>query len=258
MKIEEQTIRAAFAQHGQQYDQRGRAWSNPHHVEMWRMARRAFDGPSFADFEKLYTELRGTWQVFRGSVSFWTPQQLFDALAECDPSLQRKKLSSLSETDAPTVWSVLDRIKSLKVNKWGASVVAMSKFLHFWNPRLFVIVDDAVIWKWVLSHAWLRRQVEETRIRTDQQLFQEAKKHDDTACDMATYVAILTWAAGLVRRNPVIAIEFAQYVKESAKDTPVPDDLAEYEAAAVEWFLLGLVELPPAGVHNLDSRTVTN
>jgi hypothetical protein len=25
--------------------------------------------------------------------------------------------------------------------------------------------------------------------------------------------------------------------------------LAEYEGAAVEWFLLGLVELPPAGVN---------
>jgi hypothetical protein len=50
-----------------------------------------------------------------------------------------------------TCWSTVQRVAEFKTHKRGPWVVALSKFQHFRNPRLFVIVDWAVIWTWVLG-----------------------------------------------------------------------------------------------------------
>lgn len=257
MNVELQTIQAAFEKHRQRYDQDGRGWSNPDHVKMWDLASRAFDGPSFQDFDKLYAKLRGKWQVFRGGIPSWDAQQVFDALHGCDPAFRQKRLSSVSEDDTIALWRLLQAVQGLKKNKSGPSVVAISKFLHFWNPRLFVIVDSGVMWNWVLSHAWLWQEVEDVRRRTDRRIFGKIKRHATKACDLSTYVAILNWAAEVIRLNPSVLTEFNLYVRRTAGETAIPPDLAHYEAVAVEWFLLGLVELPPAGVSNVNSPTVT-
>lgn len=254
MNVELQTIQAAFEKHRQRYDQQ---WSNPHHVKMWGLARRAFDGPSLEDFKEVYATLRGKWQVFRGGIPAWDAQQIFDAVRGCDPAFRQKRLSSVSEDDTIALWRLLQAVQGLKENKGGPSVVAISKFLHFWNPRLFMIVDSGVMWNWVLSRDWLWQEIKEVRKRTDRRVFGETQKHDTKACDLSTYVAILDWAAELIRLNPSVLTEFDLYVRRTAGETEIPPDLADYEAAAVEWFLLGLVELPPAGVSNVNSPTVT-
>ncbi|MGD1021096.1 MAG: hypothetical protein ABSA12_17460, partial [Verrucomicrobiia bacterium] len=97
--------------------------------------------------------------------------------------------------------------------------------------------------------------INEVRCRTDRRLFVDTVKHDDRACDLATYVAILVWAAKLLRMNPTIIAEFEKYVRLTAKGMPVPAKIVDYEAPALEWFLLGVVELPPCGVRDVGAAS---
>jgi hypothetical protein len=72
---------------------------------------------------------------------------------------------------------------------------------------------------------------------------------DDAACDIASYVAILIGFGKLLRDNPHVARQFAAFLRRRTNaEARLPGDIESYEAAAVEWFLLGLVELPPQGV----------
>jgi hypothetical protein len=243
MRVADRTIDAAFSRHREVYAQ---AWEATHHVEMWERAHQAFHGASFSDFEWVYEQLRTRWQVFRGSRDYWSPKRTFAALTACEPRLKSIRLSDLGEDDWPAVWALVQSVSSVKTNMSGASVVAVSKFLHFLNPRLFVIVDHAMMWDWVLARPWLRHQIEAVRPRTDV-IARHNGRHDDSACDLATYLAILAWSANLARTNPSITPGFARYVRTVTKHG-ISFPISEYDAAAIEWFLLGLAELPPAGV----------
>jgi hypothetical protein len=241
------TIQAAFAQHLERYGARQRAWDTPYHISMWQRAQKAFDLRSQADFDYIYEELRRRWQVFRGSRQHWTSEQAFNALLAGCPELQRRRLAELSPSDVPRLWDMLQSVRNLKQTGNGPSTVAVSKFLHFWNPRLFIIVDDGVIWKWVLAHHWVWEPIQRMREVTDISIFGGCQKHDDVTCDLGTYLAIVAWAGTFVRDHPQLPVCFADYIQRHAGDAQLPTAIAEYEAVAMEWFLLGVVEIPPAG-----------
>ena len=130
------------------------------------MGTKAFGESSLNDdFAKLYQALHN-WQVFRRSVRHWSEEETFDAFIKCGRQFAelggcRDRQSGLAST-----LEAIESMQDIKTNKIERpSVVAVSKFLHFWNPRLFVIVDDGVVWKWVFAHDWLRQQVRLTRTR---------------------------------------------------------------------------------------------
>ncbi len=248
MGVSQPTIDAAFERHRQRYAQRPRrAWDIPHHIECWRRAHRAFAEGAFDDFQWLYEGLKGYWQVFRGSKGKpWSARQVYDHLIKLDKEFRRKRLSRLTVADAEPLMRLLGSMSGIKRTKDGASVMALSKFLHFWNPRLFVIVDRAYIWNWVFAHSWLGDQVAAVR-----QLIAgpgAGAMNANGACDLTSYAAILLWSGALIMQNPGILPAFADYVAAHAAGTTLPSGLDEYEAPAVEWFLLGLVELSPGGV----------
>ena len=248
MKIEPSTIPAAFDQHFQRYASSGpRAWDIQHHVDCWRLARGAFEERSFEQFNQLYEELRRNWQVFRGADGkFWSARKTFDHFKALDALYGRKRLSECNLDDSEGIWRLLEATADIKHNKRGPSIVALSKFLHFWNPRLFVIVDSGVIWGSVLRHWWLWDEVRQFRSKVEDRLPGKRPDPSDKVCDALTYLSILLWAAKLVGDNSQITSGFAEYVNRHTVGHGLP--LGEYEGAAVEWFLLGLVELPPAGV----------
>ena len=64
---------------------------------------------------------------------------------------------------------------------------------------------------------------------------------------LGDYLAVLVWSAQVLRNNPAVMPAFAEYVTANCGQ-PVRVPLAEYQGAALEWLLLGLVELPPPGV----------
>lgn len=196
----------------------------------------------------MYEELRRRWQAFRNSVSHWSAEQVFDSLNTRDSSLRNLRLTDLNDDSTKDLWSLLQDVRELKLNKNGPSVVAISKVLHFWNPKLFMIVDYGMIWNWVFRRWWLWQPLQAVRQETDARIFGSPQKHDDSSCDLASYLAVLVWAARVSRQNPLMVSAFADYVASVRGDEELPADIDQYDAAAFEWFLLGLVDLPPNGV----------
>lgn len=169
-------------------------------------------------------------------------------LTTFDERWRRLGLRELIDEDISGCWRILQSMTGLKPLTYGPSAVAISKFLHFWNPRLFVIVDDAVVWKWVFGHRWLRRLMSETRGRIRPLMGGTWKVVSDGACDLRSYLAIVRWSAEVIADNPAIMDSFAKHVARHAEDKQIDVTVESYDAAAMEWLLLGLVEIPPAGV----------
>ena len=227
-------------------------WGILYHLQCWERAGSAFDHGSFADFEWLYNELKGHWQVFRNAQPTpWSAKKTFDHLCELGDLCRCMTLRDVTDTDMPRCWQVLQSLADIKPLKYGPSVVAISKFLHFWNPRLFVIVDDAVVWKWVFAHSWLREPMLQTRRHLATIIDGDTEKASNRACDLLSYLAILRWSAEVIQCNPAITEHFAVYVRSYANEIPIGIPLESYDAAAIEWLLLGIVEIPPAGVSEL-------
>jgi hypothetical protein len=242
-------IRAAFEQHHRQYAEGSRAWKISNHAQCRQMAHRAFQERAAEDFTALYEELRRHWQVFRGSKGqHWSAATTQRRLASLPATHGRKKLSecTMNDNDAEGLWKTLESMAGIKRLRNGPSVVAVSKFLHFWNPRLFIIAAGAMIWDKVMTHWWLWDEIAAVRTKVGKLLPGKPTDRSNGPCDLVSYLAILLWAGGLVRENPSIPSEFAEYVKRYSGPCDLP--LEEYEAAAVEWLLLGLVELPPVGL----------
>lgn len=249
MRLSEATIRAAFERHATRYGSE-RRWSTSYHVECWARAHRAFVGGSVSDFEWLYSELRSKWQVFRSRN--WNPPssaRVLTVMKALPLNLQRCRLTDIADpspSDFAEIWSAVLRAANLKTNQDGPSLVALSKFLHFWNPCLFVIADREVIRNWVFGHDWLRTQVKSVKAEfgTMKQPWALGMAANEGISD---YVALLVWAGRVLRSNPTVVQRFAEYVGCHC-DVPEQVPVVKYEAAAIEWLLLGLVELPPKGV----------
>ncbi|HEV8605538.1 MAG TPA: hypothetical protein VGQ99_09245 [Tepidisphaeraceae bacterium] len=241
------TIRAALVEHHRRYKSR-RGWSIEYHVECWQDGIRACESCTLSDYKIVYLHLRNKWRAFRPITPHqWGPERILAELNVCDGDFKSRNLSSIREHDVPALSEMLTRLGQMKKNKRGPSVVALSKVLHFWNPRLFVIVDDLIMWKWVFGHWWLREPVDEIRKRLTA-ILPIRGKSDDPSCDLSSYVAILLWTSELARKNQALTTEFANYVRKYSKRDVTPIPLEVYEAAAVEWFLLGAVELIPNGI----------
>ncbi|MCL4743321.1 MAG: hypothetical protein KJZ54_14085 [Phycisphaerales bacterium] len=247
MRLGEATIRAAFREHGSVYANT-RGWDIPHRLKCWSLARSAFEAGCYEDFERLYRHLKNEWQVFRrpGGPP-WSSDQTFEHLAGLDQRYRSLTLSQMSDADLDGCWQIIKSMSRIKPTK-SPSVVAISKFLHFWNPRLFVIVDDAVMWKRVLSRSWLRQPIAEERGRVERLLPDPSCPKNDLSCELISYLAVLAWSAVTQRRNPDVTPLFAEYVRAGELDRRIDFPIDTYEAAAVEWLLLGLAELPPLGV----------
>jgi hypothetical protein len=248
MRLSQQLVEHAFRMHASVYNEQ-RLWRIPYHLECWGRAKSAFDDHSFPDFEWLYGQLKRRWQAFRNARSTpWSARRTFDHLAGLGQRWRRSALRDMTDADVPGCWRILKSMTGLKPLTYGPSVVAISKFLHFWNPRLFVIVDDAVVWRWVFGHRWLRRLMSGTRRRIATLIDGTSETMSDGACDLLSYLAIVRWSAEVVESNAAIMECFARHVARHAEGTPIDVPLDSYDAAAMEWLLLGLVEIPPAGV----------
>jgi hypothetical protein len=250
MRLAEGVIDDAFVCHAKYYGAE-RLWMVPYHVECWTKAREAFDNGSDEAFSWLYDELRKKWQVFRSkNYQAPTPERIRQILNALPLALRNRRLTDFAKPTPAILeecWDALTRASDIKRNVDGPSLVAITKFLHFWNPRLFVIADREVVWEWVFGHSWLWDQVERVRDDLEPILSPAVKDHPFFKTDLMDYLAVLVWGGRVLRANPGICRAFANYVERNSKD-PIDLKLSEYEGSALEWLLLGLVELPPAGI----------
>ena len=253
MHLSRAAVKAAFEKHGTRYGGDRVVGS---YAACWADAHEAFENGSRPAFERLYGELRSRWQVFRSRT--WNPApatRVERILRGLPPSLRRLRLSDLADArprHLAAVWKAMGTVGVIKRTGDGPSLVAITKFLHFWNPRLFVIADRELVWNWVFGHSWLAEQVDRRRAALAGRLPRTIAADPLNGTELGRYLAVLAWGARVMRDNPGIMPAFLGHVRRHTSE-PVPPRVGEYEAAALEWLLLGLVDQPPAGV-TLDER----
>jgi hypothetical protein len=135
-------------------------WLDPgRNLDFYEETWRAFDPSSGADeafraFENIYGELKGpTWQVFRSrkkNPDYWKARQVFETINREFPEFSWRStinLLSLPQSGAgPSLETALIRMRGIKPSRYYP-FMTVSKFLHFYNPALFPIYDNAVIWE---------------------------------------------------------------------------------------------------------------
>jgi hypothetical protein len=248
MQLTPSLIEAAFENHYCNYAQK-RDWSIDYHLKCWELGQKAFGLCSDDALEELIVELRKYWQAFR-PYKPPTAGDVRQCLNSIDVSLRNIRLGDMADIESnllQKIWAAIAATGEIKKNKDGPSLVATSKLLHFWNPRLFVIVDRQLMESFVFEHSWLRDQVEQVNAILPDCLPATANQHKFFRTNLRKFLAILAWAGRVLHVNKGIVDGFSKYVHRYAEG-PVPEDLATYDAAAIEWLLLGLVHVPPQGV----------
>jgi len=244
-------IEAALRRYGQLA--KNRAWRVTSKARLYVLSASAFDlsSPRLADFVKIYEELRRFWQVLRGGTA-WPPEKVFDVLLSdhCTPC-GRDRLNLLRVGDSGTLdalWNcltVMSKVKSLQGG--GISPMAVSKFLHFFNPRLFPIYDRAVVRDKAFPH--FSSKINESKKRwhdgvaafVDEPLFK---------LGLGDYLHYLLWAADCFAAidaratMQVFAQCFAAMLEAEGSDALMPPNIELNYANAFEFAMIGA---SPAG-----------
>lgn len=246
MILSEDAVRTAFRLHEEVYTAPG-VWSLEDRSRAWSAAHQAFHHSSNSDFDWLYNDLAKRWQVFRGGTR--APMNVVQACIQgLDQRFRVVRLTDFQAADLRGCWTILKAMEVIKTNTSSPSVVAISKFLHFWNPRLFVIVDRAVMWEKVLSRSWLKAWLK-TEVEQVQRLVPHATPaRDRSACDQLSYLGLHFGLAKVLRKNPHITRCFAEYIRPHVSSDSRAIDVTIFDGAAMEWLLLGLAEMTPCGV----------
>ena len=196
---------------------------------------------AFVTFDRqIYQELKRYWLVFRKSPGpYWTSRQVFEALkrefAEFAWEGPITLANFLSSRKTETLLSRLAKVRDLKPNV-GYPVMAVSKFLHFYNPRLFPIYDNEVIWEMVF-----RRFKREFR-----QFCGMAKLPYDEDFSALFYKNYMCWASSLMAAaHPEFMQDFVDWLdKQPGVKKPLKIDASMLYATAFEFTAIGASQLP--------------
>ena len=108
------------------------------------------------DFSTIYNVLTYDFQVFRpqSPSDCWPPEKIFDTIKRESVEFSWRGTINLlifgnSET-APGLESCLAKLQGIKPKR-QYPLMTVSKFLHFYNPSLFPIYDNKMIWENVLN-----------------------------------------------------------------------------------------------------------
>jgi hypothetical protein len=186
------------------FDTWGGPWSlSEQLLDHYEASRCAFDPPSSADkafqaFVEIYDELKGpNWQVFRPfspERDCWPPQQIFETInREFSEFSWRGPINLLTLPKSGArhrLQSSLSKMRGIKPNS-GYPHMTVSKFLHFFNPGLFPIYDNAVIWERVFRR--FRNDFREFCVSSS--IPYEKAINDDTEAFLIYYI---DWASSVL------------------------------------------------------------
>jgi hypothetical protein len=130
-----------------------RGWGIDEKIRLYEASTLAF-GPRLPvpeAFGEIYRILRG-WQVFRGTAASacWSQLEIFNAIRNefsefaWGSPIALPNFAGSGKQEG--LLSSLGKMKGIKPNA-GYPVMAVSKFLHAYNPSLFPIYDNEVIWE---------------------------------------------------------------------------------------------------------------
>jgi hypothetical protein len=139
-------------------------WGVGHKLDLYNYAKAAFEtGASEtekeASFDRIYESLCSGWQVFRNAAGpCWSAAQTFQVLTTaCAPCSRQSHFTAVTLIGSDyhsKIQECLSSMGSIKPTTHYPEVypwMAVSKFLHFFNPRLFPIYDLEFVWKKVAN-----------------------------------------------------------------------------------------------------------
>lgn len=103
------------------------------------------------EFEEIDSQLTGYWQVFRPypREACWPPEKIHETIKrqfnEFSWSGPITLLNFLKSGSGLRLQVSLETMRGIKPNQ-GYPIMTVSKFLHFYNPALFPIYDEKVVW----------------------------------------------------------------------------------------------------------------
>jgi hypothetical protein len=224
-------------------------WDIQHKLDLYNSGKRAFDLPgqledrkkAFANiYDSLNTFGSSGWNTFRGAEHFWKADQIFDALETSFEPFSRRagtRLSTLDSSDYNKLWEALQTLRSIKEVK--DPTMAMSKFLHFFNPMLFPMWDTAIIYHKVVGPHGIFNREYKSFVSTLPTWVRELDRDSDY------YLRYVAWASSIVLSGPPSPVmsSFADWVREQASSHPENGDvvmeLDRYEATAFEFAVIG-------------------
>lgn len=174
-------------------------------LTMYEASRRAFDSSSapnesLRQFERIYDVLKSNeWQVFRPQSPSvcWPADRIFQTIKQEFTDFAWGGPVTLLNFPASGLGvrleSRLAKMQGLKPKK-QYPLMAVSKFLHFYNPSLFPIYDNAVIWEKVLNGRFksdYRDFVQRERIP------QQVAMEEDTAVFLRHYMVLASSLLGV-------------------------------------------------------------
>jgi len=246
-------IRAALESYAR-HRSRSRGWWVSEKVRLYALAEAAFDrdDPREDAFGQVYDTLRAYWQIFRNG-SGWSARRTFRVLMSppcraCSP--ERLDLLRLARgRDVPTVWQCLRAMSGVKtLPAHNVSAMAVSKFLHFFNPTLFPIYDRAVVRNRAFPRFRSRIATSRERWRDPLRLLETDRVYD---AGLGEYLHYLLWAADCVssvdsRRSMTLFAEmFSDMLRAENFPGTVPRRLTAYFATAFEFAMVGAVTQEP-------------
>jgi hypothetical protein len=229
-----------------------KGWPISEKLALYRHAVAAFGGTADertrrASHEEVYWSLRSWWKVGRKG-TLWDAATVFDVLTgQCQGCSRGSGLDLTrleDDQDQQTVLACLERVRSLKRLRSGNyPVMAVSKNLHFFNQRLWVIYDSEVVVGQVYRV-----------FKRDWNAGYRGIAADSGDAGINFYLAYLLWASRMIRTAyPGFMDDFADWFIETvaggvADAEDFQDELRLSFATAFEFVVIGAAHLEGAGV----------
>lgn len=173
-------------------------WPVNDRAHMYQMSDLAFGpSPDFESFSRIYNELVRYWKIGRNG-ELASATEVFRMLVNGCGETSRQSGNTLLNVDVVAIRNAVRAMRRVKANGEYPHMPA-SKFLHFYNPSLFPIYDNAVLWERVLHGVFLpewKGVCREYRINVTEQ----------SDRFLITY---FSWAAEVMRSaDPEVMIDF--------------------------------------------------
>ena len=193
-----------------------------HKLDLYNAGKAAFGGAGGEAarreaFRGIYENLRRYWQIFRDSKSYWNADQIFDALASEFQPYSRADgatLSGLGGDDRVGLLKALRALRDLKSGRYYPTM-AVSKFLHFFNPMLFPIYDNAIIQDEIIGPGG--------RFHDEYWSFARQSGLDHLDKNNDFYLRYVAWGRSLIRpESERVMPVFAEWFREEVRRPPRP------------------------------------
>lgn len=222
-------------------------WSIVEKNKMYKNAKKAFKVSSINEksreaFNDLFEALKDHFKIFRNCLKHSQREEIYEILYEhCNQYSINESISlvNLKEDEVKPICSCIRKLKKIKKLKSEKTpIMAISKFLHFYNPKLFPMYDTTYVNNRLLSIFRDNWKDFITRFNLS-----NCQKEDS---EFKKYIQYIYWAHSVFDniKNPNDIMEY--FSKKIEQEIPKEEkklDFTQYFALAFEFISLGACEL---------------